>query len=164
MLKICYYFYVVVEMSTEGIGKHSTKHNKSQTSCERANEHQHLWYQRNKDAINQRRRLLYHRRTRESATDIDFPNSRKYRSLAHIMEITFPMNVSFHASFHNTNIYTIPQYFNNIHFIGKISLFSEDHHVHRIPTNENVLYLKITIKINKLFVHLSLKSFKISSK
>jgi hypothetical protein len=138
MLKICYYFYVVVEMSTEGTSKRSTKHNRSPTSRERANERQRLWYQRNKDAINQRRRLLYHRRTRESNTDIDFPHSRKYRSLADIMQRTFPMNVSFPESFHNPHISTIPQSSNNIHFIGQTSLFPEDHHVHRIPTNGNL--------------------------
>ena len=55
MLKMCYYFYVVVEMSTEGTSNHSTKCNRSPTSCERANERQRLWYQRNKDAINERR-------------------------------------------------------------------------------------------------------------
>ena len=83
---MCYYFRVVVEMSTEGTSNHSTKHNRSPTSRRRATERQRLWYQWNKDAINERRSILYHRRTRESTIEIDFPISRKYRSLADTLQ------------------------------------------------------------------------------
>ena len=133
-----YYFCVVVEMSTEGTSNRSTKRNRSPTSRQRANERQRLWYQRNKDAINERRRLLYHRRTRESTIEIDFPIRRKYRNLVDIMQMTFPMNVSFLEYFHNPNNSTIPHYSNNIHFIGETSRISEDHHLHRLPTNDNL--------------------------
>jgi hypothetical protein len=138
MLKLCYYFYVVVEMSTEGTSKCSTKHNRSLTSRERDNELCRLRYQQNKDAINERRRLLYRRRVRENTTETDFPISRKYHSLADIMQRTFPINVSFLEPFHNPNISTIPQYSNNLNFIGETSRIPEDHHVHRLCTNENL--------------------------
>ena len=95
-------------MSTKGTSKNSTKHNRSPTSRERENERQRLWYQRNKDAINEHRRLLYHRRNRESTIEIDFSISHKYHNLVDIMQRKFPMNVSFPESFHNPHISTIP--------------------------------------------------------
>jgi hypothetical protein len=125
-------------MSTENTSKCSTKRNRSLTSRDRANELRRLWYQQNKDAINERRRILYRRRTRDSSTGIDFPIIHKYHSLADIMQRTFPINVSFPESFHNPYIYFIPQSSNNIHFIRETSRILEDNHVHRLPTNDNL--------------------------
>jgi hypothetical protein len=124
-------------MSTENTSKCSTKRNRSPTSRDRANELCRLRYQQNKNAINECRRLVY-RSTRDSSPVIDFPISRKYRSLVDIMQRTFPINVSFPESFHNPYISFIPQTSNNIHFIRETSRILEDNHVHRLPTNDNL--------------------------
>jgi len=125
-------------MSTQGTSNRSTKRIRSPASRERANALRRLRYQENKDAINERRRLLYRRRVRENTTETDFSISRKYRSLADIMQRTFPINVSFLEPFHNPTISTIPQYSNNLNFIGETYHIPEDHHVHRLCTNENL--------------------------
>ena len=72
-------------MSIEGTSKRITKRTRSLTTCERRNEIRRLQYQQNKDAINERRRALYHTRTTQNNIQNDYLNSRKYRSLAAIM-------------------------------------------------------------------------------
>ena len=72
-------------MSTEGTSKRIMKQNHSMTTCERRNEILRLWYQQNKDAINERRRALYRTRTTRNNIENDFLDSLKYRSLAAIM-------------------------------------------------------------------------------
>jgi hypothetical protein len=125
-------------MSTQGTSNRSTKCIRSPASRERANALRRLRYQENKYAINECRRVLYRRRVRENTIEKDFPISRKYRNLADIMQRTFPINVSFLESFHNPTISTIPQYPNNINFIGETYHILEDHHIHSLATNENL--------------------------
>jgi hypothetical protein len=68
-------------MSTQGTCKHITKQTHSPTTCERRNELCLLWYQQNKDEINERRIALYRTRTTQNNIENDFLDSRKYRSL-----------------------------------------------------------------------------------
>ena len=82
-------------MSTECTNISCKKCQLSPASRERTNELCRLWYQQNKDAINEHRRSVYHRRKTGFHIVDEFPHSRKYGSLADIMQRTFPITVSF---------------------------------------------------------------------
>lgn len=90
-------------MSIECTSNHCKKCQLFLASCERTNELCHLWYQWNKDAINECRRSEYHRRTTGIHIANEFPHNRKYQSLVDIMQRTFPIIISFSKYFSNLN-------------------------------------------------------------
>ena len=88
-------------MSTECTSNRRKKRQLSPTSRDRSNELRRLWYQRNKDSINDHRRFVYHSRKTRIHISNELPHSRKYQSLADIMQRTFPITVSFPKYFPN---------------------------------------------------------------
>ena len=91
-------------MSTKCTSNHRKRCQLSPTSRERTNEVRRLWYKRNKDAINDHRRFVYHSRKTGIHISNELPHSHKYRSLADIMQRTFPITVSFPEYFPNQNV------------------------------------------------------------
>lgn len=82
---------LIVDMLSKGTSKRTRKQNWSPESRERSNEIGRLWYQQNKDAINEHRRATYHTRTSESTLENGFIIPRKYSTMDDIMERTFPI-------------------------------------------------------------------------
>jgi len=79
-------------MSSEGTSVRTRKRTLSSQSHERSNESRHLRYQQNKDAINERRRATYNRKTSETTPQNDSIVLCKYHTMGDIMEITFPID------------------------------------------------------------------------
>jgi len=84
----------IVDMSSEGIGMCTRKRTLSSQSRERSNESRRLWYQQNKDAINECRRATYNRKTSEATHQNDSIFPCKYHTMDDIMERTFPVDSS----------------------------------------------------------------------
>ena len=124
-------------MSTKGTSKRITKRTRFPKTCERINEIRCLQYQQNKDAINERRKALYHTRTTRNNIDIDFLDSPKYRSLVSIMRTTIHVDVSFPQYFHTLDISYVPQSYNNVVSIAETSHIPKDDHVQNLDSNEN---------------------------
>ena len=66
----------------------------------------------------------------------EFPNSHKYWSLALIMQITFPIDVSFPEYFSSQNIFIVPQSPNDNIFSEEKSDVCEDR-THNLDTKKN---------------------------
>ena len=81
-------------MSSEGISVRSRKRTLSSQSRERSNESHHLWYQQNKDVMNEHRRAAYKTKMSEATLQNHFIIPRKYCTMDDIMERTFHVHSS----------------------------------------------------------------------
>ena len=131
------FFLCFLEMSIECTSNRRKKHQLSPTSCERTNEVRRLWYQRNKDAINYRRRSVYHSKKNGIHIADELPHSRKYRSLADIMQRTFPIVVSFLEYFPSQIVSPLIHPPSMNVFFHQLFPFPEDHPSKSKHTHDN---------------------------
>ena len=124
-------------MSTECASISRKKRKLSPALHERTNDLRPLRYQQNKDAINEHRRFVYHRRKTRFHIAYEFPHSHKYGSLANIMQRTFPITVSFLEYFPNHNVSPLIHLPDMNFFLSQPFPFPEDHLHENNLTNNN---------------------------
>ena len=124
-------------MSTECTSNRRKKRRLSLASRERANEVRRLWHQRNKDAINDRRRSVYHSKKTGIHIADELPHSHKYRSSVDIMQKTFPITVSFPEYFPNQNVSPLIHPLDMNSFFRQLFPFPKDHPSKSKHTHDN---------------------------